>query len=206
MEEHDEATWASFEIPAQLPTVSKDSGSSIPGDRLHLSIATRTVITAARGGRLQRLHAGFEDADVEPPFAIPTLLPYWVTIEEWYHVVGCLEGWHVAASTLRILLAHNSRWLGVGQGTAAARPDRELTGQDVQSFYSSYSHDYIHEIVPLEGERHEDEFEHPLMRYLEWLAEDAEVAQRVADAWNAVVQRGQADDQGCSCDRCEDLD
>lgn len=42
----------------------------------------------------------------------------------------------------------------------------------------------------------------PVTRYFPWLLEDAELSQRVADAWNAVVRRGGADLVACRCERC----
>lgn len=41
----------------------------------------------------------------------------------------------------------------------------------------------------------------PIELYLPWL-EEAELAQQVADAWNAVVDRGEADVVKCWCDLC----
>lgn len=35
--------------------------------------------------------------------------------------------------------------------------------------------------------------EPPINMYLRWFAQNAELAQQVADAWNAVVERGEAD-------------
>lgn len=32
-----------------------------------------------------------------------------------------------------------------------------------------------------------------VQRYLTWLKEDKELARQVADAWNAIVERGEAD-------------
>lgn len=41
-----------------------------------------------------------------------------------------------------------------------------------------------------------------LKLYLPWLEQDADLAQRVADAWNAVVERGEADLAKCCCLQC----
>lgn len=208
---HDEASWASFEIPAQLPsTTSEDYLSSFfrAAERLHVSIATRTIIAAARGGRLKRIYAGFrgfDDTDVEEPFAIPSLLPFWVAMEEWYDVVGSMEGCQVAALTLRRLLAHASLWLDIADGSFNPRQNRQLTRQEIQSLSSRYSHIDVYMIIPLgdiEPTLDPDEEPHPLERYMDWLAQDAKVAQAVADVWNSIVERGQAEDQDCLCVRC----
>lgn len=211
-EGHDEASWASYEIPEPLPTIEMEEFYQA-AEKLHLRIATRTIITAARGGRLRRLYASYHssnrkvtffDVDVEPPFAIPALLPYWVAIEQWYNVVGGMHGWQTAASTLRWLLAHASLWLDVAEGSVSPRQNRELTSQEIQSLHSRYTRIDLHEIIPLEASEPAENLAHmhPLEDYLPWLAEDAELCQRVADVWNGIVALGQADDQECMCARC----
>lgn len=42
----------------------------------------------------------------------------------------------------------------------------------------------------------------PVARYLPWLEEDAELAQQVADVWNAIVEHGKADALECECFSC----
>lgn len=42
----------------------------------------------------------------------------------------------------------------------------------------------------------------PVKRYFPWL-EDAELAGQVADAWNEVVKRGEADKIKCPCKKCK---
>lgn len=38
--------------------------------------------------------------------------------------------------------------------------------------------------------------------YFRWLRDDAQLAQQVADAWNELVQRGDADLVKCYCRKC----
>lgn len=42
----------------------------------------------------------------------------------------------------------------------------------------------------------------PFEQYLLWLRGGAELAQQVADAWNAVVKRGKTDAIHCHCHTC----
>lgn len=45
----------------------------------------------------------------------------------------------------------------------------------------------------------------PIELYLSWLHKDAELAQQVAEAWNEVVKRGEADVVKCTCEQCKAL-
>lgn len=44
--------------------------------------------------------------------------------------------------------------------------------------------------------------ESPVYSYFNWLRWDAELAQQVADAWNAVVDRGGTELLQCYCPKC----
>lgn len=78
--------------------------------------------------------------------------------------------------------------------------DRHLSGQEVQSLQAHFHrltkdmHSFFHAVA----------CEHPpITSYLRWLAEDAELAQQVANAWNEVVRRGEADAVLCECNKCK---
>lgn len=181
-------------------TSHAESLESIRG--LHLSIAARTVTVAARGGQLTTLD--FETSPLHTPYAVRTLLPFWIDIESWtfdMHEYEIREDdwsgilfvyWAHAAATLRHVLAYASRHL-------ITREDRLLTCEDVrallrhsddatfkqQAYHSIWYHSYNPDA--------RDTQEAYIKIYLRWLAEDAELAQQVANAWNAVVERGEAD-------------
>lgn len=101
-QEQNESILASFKVPTTLPIT--DAGRA----RLHLAIANRTIIAAARTGHLKSLRVSMESA--QRAFAIRALLPYWIKIEEWIVHPADL-GWLGAAYSLRRLLAHASLWL-----------------------------------------------------------------------------------------------
>lgn len=71
IEEQNEAALTAFELSAE----------EINMDVLNLSIASRTIISAARGGHLRRLTV--RGLHVEPPFAIRALMPCWVRVKFW---------------------------------------------------------------------------------------------------------------------------
>lgn len=191
IDEQEEAKWSAYELPVQLPN-NEDVVNA-----LHIAVACRTIIAAAKGGQLRHLFAGFFH-DFDYPFAVRSLLPYWVPMESWLRVSETPDGWLKSASTFRPLLAHASLWLDVAEGSELTRSDRELTRQEVQSLNAHFSDDKMPEVAPLGGNWETQ----PVERYLPWLEEDAELAQRVADAWNAVVRSGKADETVCSCSRC----
>lgn len=195
IKEQDERLLISYTLPKVLP---KDN---LGKDAVHASIASRTVITAARGGKLRHLQtAWYRCLDFELPFAVRSLLPYWVPIEEWHGLVGVTgrpAGWLRAASTLRHLLSHASLWLGISEDSPFKRPDRELTRAEVQSFATHYSGSKMPDIAPLDKWRKR----HPVARYLPWLREP-HLAQRVADAWNEVVRKGDVEEVWCACIKC----
>lgn len=83
-----------------------------------------------------------------------------------------------AALALRPLLAHASLW-------HTPRKDRMLTRQDVQDLQSRFEAAGVPKVARVSPEGLQT-----LGRYLTWLQEDGELAEQVADAWNAVVKRG----------------
>lgn len=152
-----------------------------------LAVSSRTIVAAARGNRLRQLYCSHS---VQQPFAVRALLPYWVQIDEWQRCQFGAQGWLAAASTLRDLLSDASRWLGT-TSRSAPRVNRLLTGAEVQSLQAHYWEARVPAPWWKRSYPEPDNAEPQLVeRYLPWLAEDAELAQRVADAWNDVYERG----------------
>lgn len=179
-----EETYASFELPSERPTPPKARHS------LHKKIAIRMVIDAAKGGRLRTIEGGLE---IQAPFAMRSLLPCWVGVEQW----GISDGvWADAALSLRPTLGHASLWLGT-ESSSGVRKDRTLTTQEVQGLSQYFKTEPVPELVS--GTR-EDETQ-PIERYLPWLEEE-KLAKRVADAWSVVVREGKADMIRCRCKKC----
>lgn len=156
--------------------------------KVHLRIATRTIIAAAKGGKLRRLRV---DRPVQHPFAIRALLPHWVGVDAFDMYGGAWQG---AAAALRPLLAHASTWLHATPASGA-RSDRLLTPSDVQGLQAYCEA----ERMPV-AKRGVD-MQH-VQRYLPWLAEDEELSGKVVEAWNAVVDRGDVDAVQCHCEKC----
>lgn len=73
-----------------------------------------------------------------------------------------------------------------------ASHDRQLTALQVQR---------LRQNAPLELKDEQD----PLSPYLPWLEEDAELAQKVADAWNTLITREDPRPvPACSCSTCNE--
>lgn len=193
--EPEEAPLAAFELPTELPSWEEWQARA----NLNHAVALRTILAAARGGRLRLLRINFyreveeEHANIQTPFAIRSLLPCWVGIEEWggeyQYEPRTMRGWAGAAEDLRYRLAHASHWLNIASNPEP-REDRELTGNDVQQLHSYFEQSDM----PSSSEEES---------YLCWLLEDAELAQQVAAAWNAVVKSGGADRVKCLCKKCK---
>lgn len=181
--EQSEAEVNAVEAPLFSPIVDKKAR-----EKYHVALVSRTIVAAARGGNLKDVCS---DDEVEKPFAVRALLPYWVQLESMNR--NELE-WLAATKALRLLLAHTSYLLERRE----IRDDRLLTLQDVQSLFSSFRDNKG--LLKVTRARRED-FRY-VKRYLTWLNQDAELAQQVADAWNAVVQRGEASVIECCCDEC----
>lgn len=134
------------------------------------------IIAAARGGELRELCV---EGEKQTPFAISGLLPYWVNVDKWS--ADYEAPWQSKVLAFTILLAHASRVVG------ETRDGGALTSLEVQSLRSQ---------IPTDWDV--GRFEH----CLSWVEQDAELAQRVADAWSAVIQRGKADHIKCYCVKC----
>lgn len=191
VEEQSEETFTSVDVPAPAPFANRAAYVSY-----QMALLCRTLIAAARGGNLKHLECcrSFQCA-----FAIRSLLPCWINVEEWGYTDCITHGWLDAAATLRPFLAHASLWLGTTSGSGA-RQDRYLTAQELQSL-QSYFKEQGGTPTP-RWEQPQDSHQPSVWRYLPWLAEDAHLAGEVAEAWNAVVRRGEADRLKCNCRRC----
>lgn len=188
----DEATLVSAQLSDLVPMATQQQR-----EQFHFAIAYRVLVAAARGGQLRRL-AGYQYG--EHPFAVPTLLPFWLQVEDW----GNSEftywtgewGWREAASYLRTLLAH----MTLCQHTNSSHYHRRITSRDLQTYHVAFPTDRL-PTVKSRGMTYSPE-DHRIKRYLLWFREDTQLARRVADAWNAIVERGEAGKVKCFCLRC----
>lgn len=194
-----ETELSSFELPS--PSVPFE-GSKMAKDTVVNSILCRTIIEAARGGQLRRLY--FAGYAVQEVFSIRSLLPHWVNVVEWkrWYEKQPGEDWLGAAMLLRPILYHASFWLP-GPITGA-RYDRTLTPEEVRSLPSHFARAGLP--VDVEDDwapwhRRSVDFR-PISLYLPWL-DDAELSQRVSEAWNGAVSRGEADAVKCLCTECD---
>lgn len=177
-----------------LEEFEKHWDPQVARDRLHLAIACRTIATTARGGKLKRLSTHIE----MQPHAARALLSYWVQIEDWGNDRSEFGPWILAATQLRSLLSHASRWLG-RKSRSSFRLDRSLSRQAIQSLQSHFKDEGT---LTMSGERgHFFALTDTIERHVPWLT-DVELAQQVSDAWNTVVERGGADFVGCHCVKC----
>lgn len=191
----------------------------------HYSLMYRTIASAARGGKLRRLM--LPEFSIQKPFAVRALVPCWVNIEEWdladvrdRPFSTPSKCWRDAASALRPALAHASFWL---LETEASRKSRLMTYNDVQSLLALFTTeegtpDFTGErqiytahfawvrLSPDSPAHNVPAFGRSLVDlYLPWVVKDASLAQQVADAWNAVVERKEADKVKCRCAKCNAL-
>lgn len=189
----------SFELlPLSLFSLTEDSGIEI-----HHGVSCRTIVTAAQGGRLRRL--AVTAFGVQEPFAVRSLLPCWVKMDVWEdYDLFVLPGddWVASAWSLRPTLAHASMWLP--ESSPGARDDRRLTCSDVRSLLGHFECAGVPAGMEPKFDYDEPDYRFSSL-YLPWLAEDIELAQQVADAWNAVVARGEADVVKCGCEKCRAL-
>lgn len=129
-------------------------------------VAERTVIAAARG------HLRSIEADLDRPFRVRALLPSWVSV---HHGPGNANT--IAVVHARACLQHASCW----RSSFSASPENngQVTFDDVRSLRSQLNPEYwqVQRAAP----------------YLRWLEEDVDLAQRVANAWRAIVDSGCAD-------------
>lgn len=195
-EEHTEAQINAVRAPWPSPLVD------FRARRLyHSLIASRTILAAARGGQLRWLRV---EEYIQHVFAVRALLSCWVRLDYW-HERREPWFWAGAAASLRPLLAHASLWFSQTRGVA--RTDRYLTLRDLQLLQKHFQYhgtpEFIHERnLQLHNVLKRTADPQPVHRYLAWFAEDAELAQQVADAWTQVVDRGGADKVKCPCERC----
>lgn len=189
IEEQDEAELAFLQSlqPAQLQADERDA--------LLASLAAFVTVVAAKSGRLRHFQPGY--TSVEAAFAIRSLLPYWVSVQTWEYDEE--DTWLVAAVSLRRLLAHVSLW--INKPPLVAGQYSELSGQDVQLLHTYFTLNALPQV--LRFRYYHGANGQPVRRYLPWLQEDAALAQQVADAWNAVLERGEAEEQECDCRKCQ---
>lgn len=162
-------------------------------EKYRLAIAGRTIIAAAKGGQLRHLN---DSMHPRKPFAIRALLPFWVLMEEREEEEGVYCMYYGSAAILhRPFLSHVSRWLG-----AVARKHRQLSAKEIQELHGYFQDQCMPEI---RRDRYRSKpAPQPITLYLPWLAEDAALAQRVSDAWNTAVARGEEDLVKCACEKC----
>lgn len=188
---------SSFEIPS--PPFDKAEAAS---RALHEAIADRTVVAALRGGNLRTLVLA---SGIVKPFAVRKLLPLLVGIESWgrdFAGPPPQKYWWMAAVQLRCSLAHMSRRR---EAVLSGLTDRLLlTRHEIQGMHAHYQAGGAperprprHLELPSKLEK-----DSPENTYLRWLEQDAELAEKVADAWNAVVSRGKANVVECECQFC----
>lgn len=203
---------AAFEAPDCSCTGDVDTGDV---DNL-VPMAWRTIVSAAGGGRLRRLDIpGYCGDALWKPFAVRSLLPAWVGIDDWSMDDdqerwgrgddglrnSRSKDWLMAAVLLRRALYHMSR---LRHQRAESETRRHLSCGDVKAMHVEFMDDpplFCHQPYKQEEEQ-EPECYRPWRRYLAWLRDDEELAQQVADAWNAVVKRGGADLLPCYCRKC----
>lgn len=155
---------------------------------------SRTIVTAARTGRLKQLTVN----EVHSPFAVREMIPIWVGVDMGSDYSS---DWLGAACHFRPLLSHASLWLGTTLNSGA-RPDRLLTALEIQALRSVFAREGVPQVT---GSTWHSGWsgDPPITKYLSWLEQDAKLAQKVADAWNAALERGDADLVKYRCKRCK---
>lgn len=103
----------------------------------------------------------------------------------------------MAAACLHPLLSHASFWLLLNLDVEEVRKQRYLTTPDIQAFQAHFKSRGLPKLLS-----RTEYSPHPIHLYLRWLSEDSKLAEQVADAWNKVVERGDADDPECLCKKC----
>lgn len=182
-------------------------------DKLHNLIVSRTILAAVKNGHLKRLP--FSRHPIQDVGAIRALVPLWLQVDHWelyfnYHTPEYT--WQAAASELRPLLSHISLWLKVADADEEA-PRRLLTGAEMQAFSAHFIRDPNGDAPPTpqltarsidcDGCFYEGFGIKAIVLYLRWFEEDAALAQQVADAWNVIVRRGEADRVRCYGAECD---
>lgn len=187
----------------ELPHHAEAAGSilAVMSDRaararnlVHLSIASRAIIAAARGDQLGRRDPGYHGPVSQ--FKVRELMPYWILIEDWGKFRHETSGWIGTAVTLRPFFAHVSQhveWLGPSSN-ASAQSARLVTLQDLRALQV-----YFRDQQPSKPWYYGGYYEAVVQNYLPWLIEDAQLGQRVLDTWTSIVERGDANKVGCMC-------
>lgn len=112
--------------------------------------------------------------------------------------------WAGAAEGLRTLLGHVLCWRIYGGLAIRGEQDYCITREDVQSLQLLLAEE-LNGCVEVDWERGE----RPCPRNLHsessasWLAEDADLAEQVASAWNSVLAREGAAEVVCGCSHCD---
>lgn len=186
--EQTEASMALYQIPT-APATNEEEFS-----KQRDSVASRAIVAAARGGQLRCLAL---NEDVQGPFAVRHLLPYWVRVKFSFfgplafcannHALGA---WLVAAMQLPQLLSHAARWI-------SKTGEIRLSSQDVQAFKAYCDRNGVPDVI-WDGDMYSEAVE----TYLLWLQEDADLATEVANEWNSLVEREGARKFRCQCDNC----
>lgn len=181
-----------------------EEGEYEDNDAQHYIIACRCIVAAAKGGRLRSLQ--FEVDAVQEPFAMRSLIPAWVHVLVKGSPVDGFDSpaslsesdyeamrWICAARWLRPTLTHASLWLP--RPYSSPGENRHLQLCDIQAMLYHFKTSNF------------DDGTGRLMAepYLSWFERDAELAQQVSDAWNTVVERGEADERLCSCSKCRSV-
>lgn len=199
-----------WEIPELLEECFRnpfDDESFTRGKR-HFLAAVHTIIAAAKGGKLRRLKT---DTNFSEPFALRSLVPYWINAERLEDNSSGELGWGAAASFLRPLVTHASLWLNT-TSASVPRDDRRLTTQEFQALNTYFQQEGLPKLCnyliktdegfEIDETDESDGREKAVGRYLPWL-ENEELAKEASKIWNAVVERGEANKVMCHCRRCQ---
>lgn len=193
------------DLPAAIAEVKEDVDEREQADHVHLFLAEHAVVTAVKGGKLKHINVNME---LYQPFAIRSLVPYWVHMESWGEWKDSwAEGkwkWVRAAVGLRHTLYHASLWLGTTP-TSGRRFNRNLTTQDILPLQAHFKSKGSPEMNDQTTE-YFDSLTFTIEQYLPWLAEDIFLANQVAEAWNRVVDSGDQDRIQCLCKMCNPND
>lgn len=195
------------------------------------AIARRTVVAAARGGRLTRCRVHWDV--LWKPCAVCELLPAWVSIKEWeadeaqlrrwdemslhgsYRDTWPAEQWAIAGVMLRRALFHMSnRPLSPRRLSTQGTQTRLLALANVHLMHHGFNRQPLFDgelprLSNSDDARAENGMTAPdtlpnssSNTYFLWLRDDVALAQQVLDAWNALVKCGDADLCPCYCRSC----
>lgn len=165
-----ETTVTSFEPPAELPALLDLEANT----EINYSVASRTIVAAARGGHLRHLDVNCSTCPIQRPFAVRGLLPFWVGIEKWgddfyANTRRSMMGWASAAQALSASLQAISCWLN-------DKNDLRLSGEQVRSMRSHLKAREDEGSHSTDGVFDSARTDSPANFYLCWLEEDAELS------------------------------